>query len=186
MSRPTTPTSESSTGSVRTAADWVEEFAAGWRAPTGPDTFADHFERLFAADARLTQPDLPTLVGPNGLREGFARPLFTLLPDARGTVLSWGANGAELFIEIEVQATLGGRPVSITSVDHITLRDGLAIERRAHANPLPVISAALRHPSAWPRLARARRLQRRHLHQAATHRARAPHPPPVTNPGGER
>ena len=171
---PPSATTGSATGSVPTAADWVEAFASGWRAPTGPDVFADHFERLFADDARLIQPDLPALVGHSGLREGFARPLFTLLPDARATVLSWAAKGPELFIELEIHATLRGRPIVLTSIDHITLRDGLAIERRASPDPLPLLRAAHPHPTTWPRLLRSRRLQRRHLRQAATRHAPAP------------
>ena len=76
---------------TRTAADWVAAFADGWRAPTDADSFCDHFDPYLADDIRLVQPQLPELVGRTAFREEFARPLFDLLSDVRGTVGAWAA-----------------------------------------------------------------------------------------------
>jgi SnoaL-like domain len=140
---------------------WVQAFAEGWRAPTGADAFADHFDRLIDDDIRLEQPRIPTLVGREAFRERFARPLFTLIPDVHGRVESWAASGEKLFIEVVVEGTLGGRPVRFRSLDEIQLRDGLAIERRANLDPLPLLGAVATRPRAWPRFMRTQALQLR-------------------------
>ena len=53
---------------TRTAAEWVEEFAAGWRAPTDADSFCDHFEPMLSDEMRLIQPQLPTMTGKRAFR----------------------------------------------------------------------------------------------------------------------
>lgn len=47
----------------RTATEWVEAFAEGWRAPTDAESFCDHFEPYLADDIRLVQPQLPEVIG---------------------------------------------------------------------------------------------------------------------------
>jgi ketosteroid isomerase-like protein len=138
-----------------TARAWVEGFAEGWRDPTGPDAFADRFDALFADDVRFVQPQAATVVGRDAFREGFARPLFTLVPDLKGTVCSWAARGEVVFVEVELYGTLGGRPLRFRSVDKVTLRDGLAVERVANFDPLSMLTAICRRPRAWPRFWRA-------------------------------
>jgi ketosteroid isomerase-like protein len=138
----------------RTAAEWVAGFAAGWAEPSDAESFCDHFDRLLDDDIRLIQPQLPTTVGKQAFRERFARPLFELLDDLRGTVESWAATGDVVLIELTIRARLGSRPVELRTVDRITLRDGLATERVAHLDPTPLLGAVALSPRAWPRFSR--------------------------------
>jgi ketosteroid isomerase-like protein len=139
---------------VRTAEEWVAGFAAGWAEPSDADGFADHFDPMMAEDIRLIQPQLPTTVGKLAFREQFARPLFELLDDVRGTVESWAVSGDVVFVELTIRGRLVNRPVELRTVDRITLRDGLAVERVANLDPLPLLGAVALTPRAWPRLAR--------------------------------
>jgi hypothetical protein len=146
---------------TRTAAEWVEAFADGWRAPTDADSFCDHFDRVLAADIRLIQPQLPAVSGKRAFREEFARPLFDLLHDVRGTVGSWASradgDSEVVFIELEIRGRLaGGREVTLNTTDNVTLRDGLAIERVANLDPLELLGGVLRSPRSWPTFIRAR------------------------------
>jgi ketosteroid isomerase-like protein len=142
------------TTSTRTVEDWVAGFAAGWAEPTDADSFADHFEPMMAEDIRLIQPQLPVTVGKRAFRECFARPLFELLSEVRGTVESWAVSGDVAFIELTIRGRLANRPVELRTVDRITLRDGLAVERVANFDPLPLLRAVALTPRAWPRFAR--------------------------------
>lgn len=144
---------------TRSAAEWVAGFAAGWRAPADADSFCDHFEPLLDERVRLIQPQLPAVVGKRAFREDFARPLFSLLFEIRGTVESWAASedgGAEVvFVELTIRAKLrGGRPVTMRTVDKVTLRDGVAVERVANLDPLDLLGAVARSPGSWPAFAR--------------------------------
>lgn len=156
MSTATTNQTETAT---RTAAEWVGGFAEGWRAPTDADSFCDHFDPLLSERMRLIQPQLPDVVGKQGFREDFARPLFALLSEIRGTVESWAASddgeGELLFVELTIRAELaGGRPVTLRTIDKITLRNGVAIERVARLDPLDLLRAIALSPRSWPRFAR--------------------------------
>jgi hypothetical protein len=145
---------------TRTAADWVAGFADGWRAPTDADSFCDHFDQLLDDEIRLIQPQLPRTVGKRAFREQFARPLFSVLSDVRGTVGSWaasddGGGGETVFIELTIRAELpGGRPVALHTVDKITLRDGVAVERVANLDQLELLGPVALSPRAWPAFAR--------------------------------
>jgi SnoaL-like domain len=147
----------------RTAAEWVAGFAAGWAEASDAESFCDHFDRLLADDIRLIQPQLPTTVGKRAFRQRFARPLFELLGEVRGTVGSWAASGDVVFIELTIRGRLGSRPVELRSVDKVTLRDGVAVERVANLDPLPLLGAVAVTPRAWPSIARVQfaRLVRR-------------------------
>jgi hypothetical protein len=146
---------------TRTAAEWVEEFAAGWRAPTDADSFSDHFERVLDDEIRLIQPQLPETVGKRAFREEFARPLFDLLSEIRGTVESW-ASRAEgdrevVFIQLTIRARLaGGRQVALHTIDKVTLRNGVAVERVASLDPLELLGGIALSPRSWPTFLRAR------------------------------
>jgi hypothetical protein len=133
---------------------WVKMFADGWRAPAGPDAFADHFAAWLEPDVRLVQPQMPVLVGHEAFREGFVRPLFDLIPDLHGEVGGWAARGEVIYIEVVLSGTLGGRPVKLTSCDRITLRGERAVERVAYSDPTPLVAAAAVNPRAWPGLLR--------------------------------
>jgi len=139
---------------VRTAEEWVAGFAAGWAEPTDADSFADHFEPMMAEEIRLIQPQLPTTVGKRAFRDQFARPLFELLTDVRGTVESWAASGDVVFIELVIRGRVGSRAAELRTVDKVILRDGLAVERVAYTDPLSLLGAVALAPRAWPRFAR--------------------------------
>jgi ketosteroid isomerase-like protein len=139
---------------ARTAEEWVAGFAAGWAEPTDADSFCDHFDAFLADEIRLVQPQLPTTVGKQAFREQFARPLFEVLDDVRGTVESWAASGDVVFIELTIRGRVGSRPAELRTVDRVVLRDGLAVERVAYTDPLSLLGAVARSPRAWPRFAR--------------------------------
>jgi ketosteroid isomerase-like protein len=141
---------------ARTTEEWVAGFAAGWAEPTDADSFADHFEPMLADDIQLIQPQLPTTVGKEAFREQFARPLFEILDDVRGTVESWAASGEVVFIELTIRGRVGGRPAELRTADRVILRDGLAVERVAYTDPLTLLGAVALAPRAWPRFTRIR------------------------------
>jgi hypothetical protein len=146
---------------TRTAAEWVEEFAEGWRAPTDPDSFCDHFDRVLDDQIRLIQPQLPETVGKRAFREEFARPLFDLLSEIRGTVESWASRSEGdrevVFIQLTIRAKLaGGRQVALHTIDKITLNNGVAVERLASLDPLELLGGVALSPRSWPTFLRAR------------------------------
>jgi ketosteroid isomerase-like protein len=152
----TTPPKATPPGPQETARAWVEAFAEGWRAPTGADAFLEHFRDLLAADVRLIQPQLPTIVGQRAFERQFVRPLFALIPDLHGEVERWASLGDTLYIELTLSGRLAGHPVSWRVCDRITLRDGRAVERESYFDPSPLLAAVLRTPRAWPRFLRLR------------------------------
>lgn len=147
-------------GSVSAEAEaWVEQFIAGWRAPTDAESFADHFDRIISDDVRMVQPQIPTAVGRQAFREAFVRPVFSLISDLHASVHHWAASGDVVLIEFTLAGTLGGRPVSWDAVDKVTLRDGIAIERISYFDPLPLLGAVATRPRSWPRFARSQLTQ---------------------------
>lgn len=139
---------------ARTAEQWVDGFAAGWRAPAGPREFAEHFRPLLAPDVRLVGPQMPTLVGFDAFARTFVAPTFALMPDLRGDVERWIADGETIFVELTLRATIGRRAVSFRACDRIALRDGVCVERESYFDPTAILAAVARSPSAWPRFAR--------------------------------
>lgn len=137
-----------------TAEQWVAGFAEGWRAPAGAQAFAAHFRPLLAADVRLIQPQLPTVVGYRAFEQRFVEPIFALIGDLHGEVERWAARGDVLFIELTLRGTLGRRALSWRACDRITLRDGVAVERESYFDPTPLIAAIARTPRSWPRFLR--------------------------------
>jgi hypothetical protein len=135
---------------------WVDAFAEGWRAPSDPESFAEHFIPWFDPDIRLVAPLMPTAVGIRAFRERFVRPVFIQFPDLRGSVLGWAASGDVVYIELLLVATIGRRRVEWVSVDRITLRGDKVVERIANFDPTSIVSAVARTPSVWPRFVRAR------------------------------
>lgn len=151
MSKAATAPPEAPSAAARA---WAEMFAEGWRAPTDPDSFADHFIPWLDPEIRLIQPQMPVLVGYEAFREGFVRPMFETFDGLRGEAGGWAARGDVLYIEVTLRGTLGGRPIEFTSCDRITLRGEKAIERYAYSDPTTVLQAGLANPRAWPVLAR--------------------------------
>ena len=119
-----------------------------------------HFEPWLDPDVRLVQPQMPVVTGHHAFREQFVRPLFGLIPDLHGTVEGWAARGDAIYIELRLAGTIGKRPVTMRTVDRVTLRNGRAIERVAHVDPSPLLTAVALTPRMWPRMAR---LQLRNL-----------------------
>ncbi len=154
----TSPRAASRAGRGSAADEWVEAFARAWQAPIDADRFADAFLPWVHEDVRLVQPQVPTTVGHRAFREHFARPLFALVPDLRGTVEGWATRGNRLYIELSLQGTVGRRRVSMRTCDRITLgEDGRATERLAHVDPTPLLWAVARTPRLWPTAIRQRR-----------------------------
>jgi hypothetical protein len=143
------------------ATAFVEAFTEGWRNPSDADSFSDHFEPWMDPEVRLIQPQLPPAVGPRAFREQFARPLFDLVPDLRGTVLDWSARGGTIHIELLLEGTVGRRRFQMRTCDRIELRNGKVVERVAHLDPTPLLKAVLLSPPAWPRFLRTQLRSRR-------------------------
>ena len=154
MATTTTPTPHETEDFQAQAERWVADFTEGWRAPKGPQAFADHFRSRLSPDVRLIQPQLPTVVGHRDFEERFVRPLFELIPDIRGEVERWAARGDTLYIELTLHGTLAGRPLSWRVCDRVMLLDGVAIERESYFDPGPLIAAIARTPRAWPKFLR--------------------------------
>jgi limonene-1,2-epoxide hydrolase len=133
---------------------WVEAFTEGWRAPSGADAFAAHIEPRVDPEFRLVQPMLPTVEGLEGLREGFLRPTFTMLPSLRAEVHGWAASGDIVFIEFSLIATVGRHRLRWPVVDRFILGDGRPVERVSYFDPAPLVRAVATSPSAWPRFLR--------------------------------
>jgi SnoaL-like protein len=136
------------------ARTWVEGFADGWRAPSGPEAFVAHFRPMLAPEIRLIQPQLPIVVGHRAFEDEFVKPLFAVIPDLHGEVERWAAHGDALYIELTLRGTLGGRPLSWRVCDRVTLREGVAIERESYFDPSPILVAVARAPRAWPQFLR--------------------------------
>ena len=153
-----------------TAEDWVKGFAAGWREPRSAEDFVAHFTPMLAPDVRMVQPMMPPLAGLDAFRTGFAEPLFSMIPDLHGTVRGWAAEGDVIFIDLVLEGTVGGKPMTMETVDRITLRDGLCVERVAFLDPAPLLRAVATSPRTWPRFARAQAMQIRNLIQARRNR----------------
>ncbi len=135
--------------------DFVDRFAAGWRDPS-PEAFMP----ILHEEIRMIPPLMPDQVGYDGLRR-FLRGTFALFPGLRGEVVRWGAHGDDLFIELRMRGTLGGRPIAWTVVDRFRLRDGKATERETIFDPAPLALAVLTRPRAWPAFWRTQVLARR-------------------------
>lgn len=163
-------TAATGTVAATDAETWVRGFEEGWRSPDGPDGLARHFGPMVDPDVRLIQPQMPLLVGREGLLEGFAKPLFALIPDVHAVVEDWAVRGDVAFIEIRLEGTLGGKPIALRVVDRITLRDGVAVERGSYTDPLPLLAAVLRRPRAWPRFLRMQAMQLRYRRARGRHR----------------
>lgn len=128
---------------------FVERFRSAWLTPN-----LDLHESLWADDVLLSQPMMGAVVGRTACRHAFAR-LFDLIPDLHADVRRWSGNGDELFIEITLTGTFGGREVSWPATDRILLRDGLIVERRSYFDSVPLVLAILRRPRGWPTLLRS-------------------------------
>ena len=131
------------------AAAFVERFRQAWSRPD-----LDLHQSLWTEDVVLHQPMMGIVVGQTACREAFAR-LFNLIPDLHARVHRWSGEGHELFIEITLIGTFGGREISWPATDRFLLRDGLIVERRSYFDSMPLLLAMLLRPRGWPTLLRS-------------------------------
>ena len=135
------------------AEEFVDFFAAGWRAPK-PDGFLEHFKPRFVADVRMIQPLAPSTTGVADF-ERFFRGLFDAFPDYEVQVEDWAARGDTIYIWLTHSVTIGRRHVTYPGVDRIVLSsEGKVVEREAIFDPTKMLPAILRAPRIWPRMIR--------------------------------
>jgi hypothetical protein len=122
------------------AAEFVDFFAAGWAIGAADrERFYAHFRERFHPQARLLQPIVPPIGGPDPLPEAFG-PVFDLVPDLAAEVVRWGETADGVMIELAMRGTLGGRRLEWTLVDRIVLEGGMVRERQAYFDPTPLLA----------------------------------------------
>ena len=126
------------------AEDFTRRFGEAWAAPSG-----ERLAALLTEDVHLAQPLMREVHDREAARRAFDE-LFALVPGLHSEVRRWGATEDGALIEHRMTGTLGRRPYSWDVVDTIVLRDGLARERIAHFDPLPVLAQLLRRPERIP------------------------------------
>lgn len=123
-------------------ADFVRRFEEFWAAPSRDRLAAT----LASPETRLVAPMTPTTRTFEAGWQSFAS-LLELIPDLSATVHRWGPTEDGVLIEFTLSGTVGGRPISWTSVDRFTLDDeGLATERITYFDSVPVALAVARRP----------------------------------------
>lgn len=141
------------TGARGTPADFVENFKRLWAAPAA---LVEEFMDALSPDVRLVAPLGVITVGhERGLRS--LRRLFAALPDMRGEIDRWAETDDALLIEMRFIATIGGRRLEWPNVDRFRFVDGIAVERVAYFDPMPLRRAFMRNFTAWKQLRRLRR-----------------------------
>jgi hypothetical protein len=136
---------------VSEGADFVERFAAYWRAPS-----VEGLDALLAPDVRLVAPMTPTTHTLADGKRAFAS-ILALVPDLTGEVHRWGPTEDGVLIEFTLSGHAGGGPVGWDAVDRIVLReDGLATVRISYFDATPLIRTVARRPRAWPAFLRSR------------------------------
>jgi hypothetical protein len=136
---------------VSAAADFVERFAAYWRAPS-----VAGLDALLAPDVRLVAPLTRTSEGLAEARRAFAA-ILTLVPDLSAEVHRWGPTEEGVLIDFTLTGSVGGTAISWPAIDRIVLgEDGLARERVSRFDSLPLVLAVVRSPRAWLPFARSR------------------------------
>jgi hypothetical protein len=133
------------------AADFVDRFAAYWRAPS-----VDGLDALLAPEVLLVAPMTPTTCTLADGKRAFAS-ILGLVPDLTGEVHRWGATDDGALIEFTLAGTAGGGPVSWDAVDRVVLReDGLATARISYFDSAPLVRTVALRPRAWPAFVRSR------------------------------
>ena len=133
-----------------TVLDFVENFTACW---ADPPAHLHRFLDPLSPDVRLIAP-LGNVTRGRRAGQRWLRKTFAALPDLHAVVDGWAASEATLFIEMRFRASVGGSPLEWPNVDRFLFVDGLAVERVAYMDPLPVVRAALARPTGWPQLLR--------------------------------
>jgi hypothetical protein len=133
------------------AADFVRRFEEFWAAPA-----PDRLGTLLAGDVRLIAPMTPATDTLEDGERAFAA-IFALVPDLTGVVNSWGATESGVMIDITLNGSAGGSPISWRAIDRIAIgAGGLATERVSYFDSLPLILTVARRPRIWPGFLRSR------------------------------
>ena len=120
--------------SPETLADFVDRFAAWWRAPD-----PDALPAILGPDVHLAAPLTEETHGLAAAQEGF-RSLLAGIPDLTGEVHRWGPHPGGVFIEFTLSGTIGDRAVAVRAVDDFLVgEDGLASERISYFDPAPLL-----------------------------------------------
>jgi hypothetical protein len=133
-----------------TIAEYVEGFRRIWADPHAQnDAFLDGLSenvRLFA----------PLGIATRGREAGLRSMARTLraLPDLRAVVDAWAYQDEQLYIEMRFFATLGRTSFEWPNVDRFTFHQGVAVERRAYFDPLPLLRVFMSSPAGWRQLGR--------------------------------
>jgi SnoaL-like protein len=135
------------------AREFVDRFEEGWREARGVEAFLAHFLPLMDEQVRLVQPLSADHVGHEQVAQAF-RGIFGLIPDLHGTVTGFTVEGDVAHIDLTLQGSIHGRPVTVDTVDRVTVRGGKLVERVAVFDPLPLFAALATRPRAWPQAAR--------------------------------
>jgi limonene-1,2-epoxide hydrolase len=136
-----------------TPALFVDKFAEGWRLPK-PGAFLDYFRPLMHPEVTFTQPLFAEVHGVDGFDTLFTQ-TFGLLPDLAATVQRSTTDDRTAVIESACTTRLGRKIFYFDVCDRFTIEDGLVIQRRSYFDPVPLLLATLRSPTAWPRVARS-------------------------------
>lgn len=122
----------------------VEAFAAGWRRPD-PHAWDD----LLAEDVALVQPLLRCGRGRALWQREVAR-LLAFLPDLRAEVINWAGRDDLVFIELQLSATAGGKPLTFRAVDRLHIDPaGVVVRRESFFDSAPVAMVLAGRPAAW-------------------------------------
>ena len=130
--------------------EFVCFFAEGFNlGGAGHAKVIDHFLPRVRTDVVLNQPFARPARGHAGFRRIF-EVLFTAMPDLRADISRWGPTPDGVLIEFVAHGTLGGRAVSMPTIDRFSLVDGCVAQRDSYLNPLtvayPVTVWSLAHP----------------------------------------
>lgn len=135
---------------------FVREFVEHYADPEKLAEVADRVADVTHRHARFVQPYLmyPPGVGLDALRRQFRRWLRAV-PGVRGRVVRWAARGDSVFIELEVIAFADRRPYYWRTLERMSFRDGLIVERRTVTDPLPLFGQFALRPHTWPNMVHA-------------------------------
>jgi hypothetical protein len=115
---------------VSGAERFVEAFERSWGDPA-------RFVDLYHPDAAIRSPASRRLLGRDDVVP-YVAAMKAMLPDMQIDVQRWAADGATLFLEWRINATLNGEPIAWEGVSRYTLDGGLAISEAVHFDSLPL------------------------------------------------
>lgn len=140
------------TGYPGGAPAFIDYLAAGWQLGD-PASFLAHFRPVLHPGVVIRQPGARPQTGIAGFERQF-RVNFALLPGMTASIVNWAAAGSTVFVEFDVTAPGGRRPLRLAACDRFTLAGGLITERVTHFDPGAVLAFAARQPRRWPALLR--------------------------------